>query len=100
MAKQTKLTRAARGEDCTLQIHPYCNDNPETVVYCHLPSPDKSIALKSPDYWGVYGCSACHAVIDGHTKTELTKFEIMQCMWRARYRTMKRQIEQGVIRCA
>jgi hypothetical protein len=49
MAKQTKLTKAARGEECTLQIHPYCNDNPETVVYCHLPSPDKGMALKSPD---------------------------------------------------
>lgn len=32
MAKQSKLTRAARGQECTAEIVPYCNYNPETVV--------------------------------------------------------------------
>ncbi len=93
----SKITKAAKGESCTLQIYPYCDGDTEKTVYAHLPCPDKGMGFKSPDWWGAYGCHTCHSIIDGHKKTELTKFEILQVMWWARYRTMLRQIEQGMI---
>lgn len=94
----SKLTQSAKGEDCTLQIFPYCNGNPETVVLCHLPSERKGTAIKSPDHWGAYGCSSCHDVIDGRRKTDLGEAEILKCMMRGLYRTQKKMIGKGLVR--
>ena len=95
--RQTALTKAAKGQDCALQIHPYCNGNPETVVFCHFPSEDKGMSIKSPDYWGADGCEACHAVIDGRMKTDLSKLDILECMFRGIYRTWKNRLQRGLI---
>lgn len=100
MIRSKKLRESARGEDCQLQIHPYCNGNPETVVLCHLPSDGHGIAMKSPDHWAVYGCSACHAVIDSQNPQavrELGWEEISRCMMRGLYRTQERLIEKGLL---
>lgn len=93
----SKLRKSARGEDCTLQLFPYCNQNPETTVLCHLPSLDKGMAIKSPDYWSAYGCSNCHDVIDGRKKTGLSQLEVERCMWRGLFRTQKKMIEKGLM---
>lgn len=99
MAKQSKLTKAARGQECTIQIHPYCNLNPETVVFCHAPSEDKGMGKKSPDWWGADGCSSCHDIVDGRTiKNDLWPKDILACFSRGIYRTIKRRIEQGLIK--
>jgi len=95
---QTKLTKAARGQECTIQIHPYCNMDPDTTVFCHAPSSDKGMATKSPDYWGADGCSTCHAIVDGSHATHLSADEIYRCFMRGVFRTLKRRIEQGLIK--
>lgn len=94
----SKLRKSAKGENCTLQIHPYCNGNPETVVLCHLPSEGKGMALKSPDHWAAYGCSNCHNIIDGRWNTDLSDAEILRCMMRGLYRTQEQLINKGLIR--
>jgi len=94
----SKLTKAARGQECTIQIHPYCNMNPETTVFCHAPSEDKCMSRKSPDYWGADGCSACHDIVDGRHSTELEADEIYRLFMRGVFRTIKRRIEQGLIK--
>ena len=93
----SKLTKAARGQTCTIQLHPYCNENPETVVFCHAPSEFKGMALKSPDWWGADGCSDCHRIVDGG-KTDLPADEIQRCFVRGIFRTLQRRIEQGLIK--
>jgi len=98
MAKQNKITKSARDEECTLQIFPYCNQDPATTVLAHLPCEDKGMAKKSPDWWSAYACSTCHGIIDGHIKTDLSQEEINKCMMRGKYRTMKRMIEKGLIK--
>lgn len=97
MGKQTKLTKSARGEECTLRIYPYCNGNPETVVFCHAPSDDKGMGIKSPDWWGAYGCSDCHDIVDGRRIAMLTREEIESIFMSGIYRTQKRMIEKGLI---
>lgn len=94
----SKLTKAARGQECTIQIYPYCNGNPETTVFCHAPSEDKGIGKKSPDIWGADGCSTCHDIVDGRRSVDIPAFEIYQCFVRGIYRTLKRRIEQGLIK--
>lgn len=92
----SKLRKSARGEECTLQMHPYCNGNPETVVLCHLPS-DSGMGQKSPDWWAAYGCSACHNVIDGRSGHLLDRVIVNECMRMGHYRTLQRMIEKGLI---
>ena len=93
--KYQKLRDSARGEECTLQIFPYCNQNPETVVLCHLPS-GSGMGQKSHDWFAVYGCSSCHDILDGRgdgvTRTERTAIMLM-----ALHRTWERMIEKGLI---
>lgn len=68
---------SARGETCTFMLPGICNHNPETVVLCHAPHPDKGTGWKAPDTWAAYGCSACHDEMDGRT-------------WRADWKVIKR----------
>jgi hypothetical protein len=98
MSKQTKLTRAARGQECTVQLYPYCNGNPETTVLAHANSEDKGMGIKSPDWWGADACSACHDILDGRVRTDIPREEITAAHIRGIYRTIKRRIEQGVIK--
>lgn len=97
--KYPKLTKSARGEECTLQIHPYCNYDPETTSPCHLPS-GSGMGQKSPDWFIAYGCSSCHDVIDGRNMVaaESVKPEIESLMRNALFRTWCRMIEKGLIK--
>ena len=99
--KFPKLRESARGEDCTLQIFPYCNQNPETVVLCHLPS-HSGMGQKSPDWFAVYGCSSCHDIIDGrYPRDKLYKTireDIDEFCQMALFRTWERMIEKGLIK--
>ncbi|WP_317177187.1 DUF1364 domain-containing protein [Pectobacterium sp. HCp5_1] len=63
--RSKSLRDSARGQVCTLQISGICNFNRETTVLCHLPSLTHGMAYKSDDFYAVFGCSACHDVIDG-----------------------------------
>ena len=95
--KFQKLRDSARGEDCTLQIHPYCNGNPETVVLCHLPS-GSGMGQKSPDWFAVYGCSSCHDIIDGRITNTFSNGTVTVLEQNALFRTWSRMIEKGLIK--
>jgi hypothetical protein len=96
--KYQKLRDSARGEDCTLQIHPYCNGNPETTILCHIPS-GAGWGQKSPDWWAAYGCSDCHDIIDYRTiKDDISIVTISECSHRGIFRTLDRMIEKGHIK--
>lgn len=64
--KMTPIRASARGEACTLRL-PVCNFNPETTVWCHSNrmADGKGMGIKARDEEGCYGCSACHAFLDG-----------------------------------
>ena len=55
-----KIRSFARGQDCTLRM-PWCNNNPETVVHCHIRMKGfNGINEKPLDFFGYHGCSECH----------------------------------------
>jgi hypothetical protein len=97
--KIPRLRLSARGEECTLQIHPYCNGDPEKTVLCHLSTAVNSgMGLKPHDFFAVYGCSSCHEVIDGKVQTDINVAEIGKIEMNALYRTQLRFFEKGLIK--
>ena len=66
--KQTKITKSARGEECTVRIEGVCNYNPETTTLAHLNG--GGVGTKVIDIHGCYACSSCHEWLDGgYTRT-------------------------------
>lgn len=67
--KMTPIRKAARGEECTLQILGVCNGQTDTVVLCHSNKLEhgKGMGRKAPDTAACFGCSSCHDVLDGRT---------------------------------
>ena len=63
--KQTKITKSARGEACTIRL-PGCDGGGETAVLCHYSLSGLSGgSFKAADCQGAYGCYSCHQVVDG-----------------------------------
>ncbi len=98
MAKQSRLTKSARGQECSLHIHPYCNGNNETTVLAHINSERKGWGIKSPDHFAVFACSECHDVIDGRRKTDIDDAEIQRCILRGLYGTWLVWIDMEIIK--
>ncbi len=102
--RSKKITQSAAGEDCTLRIPGVCNFDPSTVVFCHAPSVDSGMRIKSPDWWGAYGCSDCHDVIDGRVKMvtlgfeEVDREELQRHWLPAIYETQKKLIAKDLIK--
>lgn len=65
--KMTPIRKAARGQDCTIRLPNVCNGDSATTVLCHSNSlsDGKGMGLKAPDTAAAFGCSTCHAVLDG-----------------------------------
>lgn len=91
------IRKAAKGEQCTLNIAGVCNYNPETVVFCHFPSETHGMGLKSDDLSGGFGCNACHDAIDGRSHIQLSREDKEFYMRRAQFRTIRRLEELGII---
>lgn len=54
------------GRQCLLQFPDVCNNDPSTTVACHSNWSDhgKGGARKADDEYTVWGCSACHSLLD------------------------------------
>lgn len=65
--KMTPIKRAARGEECDLNIDGVCTFDTATTVWCHsnLYADGKGMGIKANDEAGCYGCVNCHAFYDG-----------------------------------
>lgn len=100
MIRSQKITKAARGQDCTLNILGVCNHNPETVVLCHLPDESHGMGMKASDISGAFGCSACHDAIDGRALSVELLGKKEWYMRRAISRTMEKLFELGVLKVA
>lgn len=96
-----KIRDSAKGQDCTANT-PWCNHNPETVVFAHYGEPgEKGVGLKPDDTSGAYVCSDCHDHLDGRKRWYVNHHINIpkQDYWfRAMRRTWKLLIENGVLK--
>jgi hypothetical protein len=89
------ITKSARGEDCMIRT-PVCSFDNDTTVLCHLPA--MKMGGKGPDFQGAYGCSACHDLVDGRTKTELYDFATIRVwFYQGVIRTQNILVEKGLL---
>jgi hypothetical protein len=102
MIRMKKIRDSARGEDCTV-CSPWCNHNPETVVFAHYGEPgEKGMGIKPDDSSGCYACSSCHDWLDGrvtHSSVDANDLYDKIFYWfRAMRRTWKLLIENGILK--
>lgn len=61
----SKISKSARGEDCTVRAPGICNFDPATTVLAHIRrSWNAGVGLKPRDTEACYACSACHDAMD------------------------------------
>jgi hypothetical protein len=72
-----------------------CNFNPETTIAAH--GNGAGIARKKIDLISAHCCSACHAVIDGHVKSDLSPEEVKIYHYEGIFRTQELLHSQGLI---
>jgi hypothetical protein len=97
--RSNKLRDSAAGERCTFEILGVCNGDPDTTVLCHLPDESHGMSRKSDDFCSAYGCSTCHAAIDGRVQSVFVSESDKQWyMRRAMVRTWRRMIEKGLVK--
>ncbi|PHR55992.1 MAG: hypothetical protein COA43_14690 [Robiginitomaculum sp.] len=94
MAKQTKITKSARGEDCTLLLG-NCSGS-DTVVLCHI-GKNRGMSYKCGDHMAVYGCGNCHKIIDGQVHADFTRGELAEIKLIALERTQQKLIDKGLL---
>ena len=96
-----KIRESARMQECTVES-PWCNHNPETVVFAHYGEPgEKGIGLKPDDTSGAYACSSCHDALDGRREWSTYDWESRdkEHYWfRAMRRTWALLIDEGVLK--
>lgn len=91
--KSQKIRNSACGEKCTLRISNDCQDG-ETVVLCHV-GRSRGTGLKAHDVLAVFGCAACHDIIDGRVNGGLNKHELNTEILRALEETLLIQFAKG-----
>ena len=86
------LRAYAKGKPCMIRIPGICNQNPETVVLCHLRMPGiTGTAQKSPDPLGAWGCSDCHSYCESRLN-DRDRRAFLEGIMRTQYQLIKDDI--------
>lgn len=92
-----RVRELAEGEECLIRFTPAClHPRTDTTVLCHTnkQADQKGMGYKGHDSAGVFGCAACHDVVDGRNlKWRLSAEEIDFLMGRAQ-RSMTIRLKQ------
>ena len=99
MSKQTKLTKAARGRDCTVRISG-CPNNTETTVLAHYRLAGTcGVGIKPNNLQGAWCCDYCHSVCDGRIKAPegMTREDIRLAHAEGVMRTIDILVREGVV---
>jgi len=91
------IMNAAKGEKCTLNIVGACNHDRETTVACHLPDGAGGSNKLTGPLSIAFGCSSCHAALDGRENVPLRAEDREFYMRRGLMRTLNKLIDKGLI---
>ena len=98
--RNKKILDYARGQECQIRLPGVCNENPETVVACHIRQYEfgAGIGIKPDDCCVAYCCSSCHDQLDGRTATKFKADWISGQFYKASIRTMRILFRDGVVK--
>jgi Protein of unknown function (DUF1364) len=92
----SNLREAARGQICLIRVPGVCSFNPEETVLCHYRLSDLcGMGLKPIDIIGAWGCSPCHAAVDGRIKTGFSHEALRLMHAEGMARTLAALVKQG-----
>ncbi len=93
----TNLRKAAQGQQCQIRLYGICNFDPATTVLAHFRMIGISGAgLKPPDCIAAWACSACHDVVDGRRRSDLSECDVERDFARGVFRTQYLLIKSGI----
>lgn len=94
----SRLTKAARGQDCTVRL-PGCPNDTETTVLAHYRlSGTCGTGMKPNDLQGAWCDAFCHDRIDGRAKIDMPHDEIRLYHAEGVMRTTDQLIATGVLK--
>lgn len=97
MSKQDKITKAARGRDCTVRL-PGCPNNTETTVLAHYRLAGTcGMGIKPNNLQAAFCCAWCHDRIDGRAKYDMPRDEIRLYHAEGVFRTVDILVAEGKI---
>lgn len=100
--RNKKITQAAKGEECTMNVAGVCNYNSATTVLIHFRwIGDCGGSQKPPDLQAAFGCSECNRWTDSPTPKERNAdYESDRNFYaiRAMSKTLQRLIERGILK--
>jgi len=95
----SKLTEAARGQNCLIRIPGICSHNPEQTVLAHIRMPGiTGTSLKAVDLLGAFACDPCHSAVDGRLKTDFSHQELWTMHLEGMARTIDWLVKHGKVR--
>lgn len=95
------LRKYAKGKPCMIRVPGWCNHEPETTVLCHYRLAGYSgIGLKNEDIMAAFGCSSCHAIVDGQQQGGLSRTQRQFLLCEGVMRTQAYLLERGIITIA
>jgi hypothetical protein len=90
------LRKFARGQLCAIRL-PGCSGGGEDTVLAHYRLAGLcGVGLKPPDMVGAHACHRCHDLVDGRTKTDMSRDFLLQAFAEGVMRTLYRLHEQGM----
>ena len=89
------LRESAKGQECMIRLPGICNFNPSTTVLCHLNG--AGMAIKHDDLHAAFGCSNCHAAVDGRALHNYSADQIRLMFLEAIIRTQIWWLQHGYI---
>jgi hypothetical protein len=94
------ITKSANGENCTIRVPGYCNDNPETTVLAHINGVrfGHGTGQKVDDIFGAYACSDCHDVVDGRQRSNYSRDELKLMHYEGVFETQLKLLAKGLIK--
>ena len=92
--KSSKLTKAAKGKECTMQVANVCNYDIETTISAHINLEGGKMGGKTDDISVVDCCSDCHHWLDNHIGADIDQLFYTR---RALIRTITRRFNEGFI---
>ncbi len=94
--KQTKITKSAKGEDCSVRLPTICSFDNDKTILAHIGT-SFSAPNRAHDFHACYCCSDCHDVVDNRVKSDFSSEDLLTAVTDAMMETQNKLIAKGLV---